>query len=221
MYNVHQCTVQKRIKVYIYIIYRNINIEECWDPGLETKQEFLKDSSRVKSSTTDQQCLFDLNLGWKSRSFHEPLVPKFKSLNLSQPPSPRKNPQYRDVIEMNNTGKVLHMFETLEGMLDGGPCLLHQSSNANCHPKREIHLGISGSPCQPYSQKRGSKRWACGGVASHPKHSTSMDSVLAWYTKYEPHASVTEQVMGFKMKTSHEISESPLEQPLVKVDDDD
>lgn len=108
------------------------------------------------------------------------------------------------------------MFETLEGMLDrGGSCLLHQSCKTNCHPNREIQLGISGSPCQPYSQKRGSKRWSCGGVASHPKHSTSMDSVIAWYTKYEPHASVTEQVMGFKMKTSNEISESPMKQPLV------
>ena len=128
---------------------------------------------------------------------------------------------------MNNEGKVKHTFESLESMLgvdpecrEGpAPCLLHPNGRGtSCRPapNAEIHLGISGSPCQPYSQKRGAKRWANGGVGNHNQCST-MDYVLSWYVKYEPHIGVTEQVKGFEMRSSSDVEESPMQRSLVGI----
>ena len=122
---------------------------------------------------------------------------------------------YRGVILANNDGKVKHLYESLEAMLDEKPCTLHHGTGTGCTScslslDTEISVGVSGSPCNPYSVQR-SKRFHDGNVVEHSMNDTTMTSVIQWYTKFEPHLGITEQVKGFEMRTSTSVQESPLE----------
>lgn len=76
-----------------------------------------------------------------------------------------------------------------------------------------ISLGITGSPCNPFSTAR-TKRFADGSVVEHSMTQTTMASVVGFYKKFEPRAGITEQVKGFGMKVSSTISQTPMEQFL-------
>ena len=79
--------------------------------------------------------------------------------------------------------------------------------------KKGVSLGVTGSPCNPFSTAR-PKRFADGSVASHSMTRTTMASVLEFYQRFEPRAGITEQVKGFGMRTSSNTSETPLQQFL-------
>ena len=119
---------------------------------------------------------------------------------------------YRKMILSNHGPSVNHMYESLEQMLADGPCDLHvgsatasacngctQSDKNPADP--DVHIGVTGSPCNPYSTQR-CKRFADDSVASHSMTTTTMDSVIAFYKKFEPKVGVTEQVKGFDMRES-------------------
>jgi site-specific DNA-cytosine methylase len=65
----------------------------------------------------------------------------------------------------------------------------------------DIHLAVTGSPCNPYSTMR-TKRFHDGGVASHSMDGTTMTCVIEFYQQFEPKTGVTEQVAGFDKRTS-------------------
>lgn len=124
-----------------------------------------------------------------------------------------KNPLYQKVISANQGSKLKHLYDSLGSMVGRGPCVRHP----NCHEclprKLEVSLGVTGSPCNPYSTQR-CKRFSDGGVASHSMDSTTMTSVIQFYVTWEPHAAVTEQVRGFGMRTSAQDPEPPLNKRL-------
>ncbi|CAE7208256.1 unnamed protein product, partial [Symbiodinium necroappetens] len=121
---------------------------------------------------------------------------------------------YRDVIVANSGKKVTggkghieHLYDSLESMLLEKTCVLHQaqvqgSGQCACSLRRgEVNLGVTGSPCNPFSLRR-TKRFADGSVAAHSMSDTTFESVVGFYQRYEPRVGVSEQVLGFDMKTS-------------------
>ena len=125
------------------------------------------------------------------------------------------NPKYQDFIRQNQGSRLQHMFGSLESMLQPGHCVLHRDGMNCCVNPREdnISLGVTGSPCNPFSTQR-TKRFADGSISSHAMSDTTMESVIGFYTKWEPHAGITEQVSGFCMRTSHSDPETPLQKSL-------
>ena len=122
-----------------------------------------------------------------------------------------KNLQYQSVIKENNISNVKHLWGTLESMVAGESCLLHPG--AKCCVHQDVKLGVTGSPCNPYSTQR-SKRFHDGGVVTHEMNDTTFKDVISYYQKFEPHTCVTEQVMGFQMATSTTDPQSPLDKSL-------
>ena len=121
-----------------------------------------------------------------------------------------KQREYRDVIMCNHARLVQHLFETLEDMVAGNvPCSLHHSASCGCATDMSVSLGITGSPCNPFSVAR-AKRFSDGSVKGHRMTETTMASVLSFYMKWEPKAGITEQVRGFDMKTSQNDLETPM-----------
>ena len=123
-----------------------------------------------------------------------------------------KNPHYQQVIKGNNPGHLEHMWGELGAMLTDKPCTLHAGSCSACHVPSEINLGVTGSPCNPFSQYR-TKRFSDGAVC-HSMYKTTSEDVVGFYTKYEPHCGITEQVKGFGMPTSQSDQETPMKKPL-------
>ena len=126
------------------------------------------------------------------------------------------NTSYQSVIMANNPGQVKHMYNSLEDMLDDKPCSLHEShgcktcctcSDADSSPC----LGVTGSPCNPYSIRR-AKRFQDGSISEHSMNDTTQGSVIKFYQKFEPRTGISEQVMGFGMRTSSSVSQTPCEQ---------
>ena len=132
----------------------------------------------------------------------------FKCIGVSE-----RNDDYCEVISLNNGEHIQHMFETLESMLQGEACKLHRTAD-RCVTGRlagdSVSLGVSGSPCNPYSTQR-AKRFADGSVANHVSHTTTVDSVITFYEKYEPNVGITEQVMGFGMWCSSSTEHTPMD----------
>ena len=79
-----------------------------------------------------------------------------------------------------------------------------------------VSLGVTGSPCNPFSTFR-TKRFADGSVSAHSMTDTTMASVIRFYQKFEPRAGITEQVKGFGMRTSSEDKTTPLNLSLCLV----
>ena len=105
---------------------------------------------------------------------------------------------YRDVISLNHPSRVKHIYTSIEEMLEdkgfkvcGGPS-----------------LGVTGSPCNPFSTKR-NKRFADGSIVDHRMSTTTFDCVTNWYSKFEPRTGITEQVRGFVMRISSSTPETP------------
>ena len=131
-----------------------------------------------------------------------------------------KNPAYREVIMNNNNHDVIHhLFESLEDMLDGfSKCSISSHAGLSCAKDlrfKDIDLGVTGSPCNPYSTKR-AKRFEDGNVAHHSMNDTTQSSVLRFYQIFEPKVGVTEQVQGFGMPVSTSTSTTPLQLQLVR-----
>ena len=127
------------------------------------------------------------------------------------------NGAYRQILaEQRASGKdIRHLHASLEEMLQDAPCTLHPGRRCCIAARRgDVTLGVTGSPCNPYSTIR-AKRFSDGSVAAHPMTQTTMSSVVAFYRRFEPRLGITEQVMGFGMCTSSNSAVTPLEQPLV------
>ena len=99
----------------------------------------------------------------------------------------------------NHGRKIGHLYSSLEDMLDDRPCSLPNHGTST--DSNSIALGITGSPCNPYSTQR-RKRFSDGNIAQHSMHGTTSQGVVNFYRKFEPRAGVSEQVMGFLMRTS-------------------
>ena len=125
-----------------------------------------------------------------------------------------KNLQYQEVIRANNPASLKHLWGTVESMLEteGGRCCLHSGETETLGPcivPKGASLGVTGSPCNPYSTQR-AKRFAEGDVASHCMHNTTMEHVVSFYSRFEPNAGITEQVKGFNMVTGGADTETPM-----------
>ena len=93
-------------------------------------------------------------------------------------------------------GLVEHIFDSLEAMLRNEPCQFHMDSDG-CNPMRDhesISIGVTGSPCNPYSTKSRGKRFRPGSVGEHCDNRTTMDGVVDFYKKFNPHVGICEQV---------------------------
>ena len=104
------------------------------------------------------------------------------------------------------------MWGDVKFMLEGSPCLLCKGDHASCEIPCDIHLAVTGSPCNPFSTYR-AKRFVDGAMC-HSMYKTTGEDVVSFYCKYEPHVGVTEQVKGFGMATSSSDEESPMEKLL-------
>ena len=152
-------------------------------------------------------------------------MPKALGIPFAIVGAAEKNPQYQKIIEANNTSSLRHLWGTLESMMDSqrhcggqggrpgqpGSCLRHPGES--CAIPSSISLGVTGSPCNPYSRQR-NKRFRDGDVASHSMHQTTVRDVIDFYKQYKPHAGITEQVQGFNMATSSSDKETPMQKPF-------
>lgn len=95
-------------------------------------------------------------------------------------------------------------------------CVLHGSDgpcgNTSCQLPDEVNLGVTGSPCNPFSTLR-TKRFV-DGAACHSMHNTTAQGVIRFYTLFEPHVGITEQVKGFDMASNPHDTQTPLEKLL-------
>ena len=109
----------------------------------------------------------------------------------------------------------------MEDMLKGQHgCVWHQGQQQPCaclgvveelvERGDGISLGVTGSPCNPFSTIR-TKRFHDGSVVDHSMTLTTMDSVVQFYKKFEPRCGITEQVKGFGMRLSSSVSTTPLD----------
>lgn len=126
------------------------------------------------------------------------------------------NEKYRDMIMGNNN--VDHMYCSIEDMLHSVACSKHATATARaqcqcCPEGASPRLGVTGSPCNPYSVRR-AKRFVDGSISEHSMNKTTMESVIQFYQTFEPHTGVTEQVAGFLKRTSDVDPESPCEKCL-------
>ena len=127
-------------------------------------------------------------------------------------------PDYRQVILKNNERHVRHLYYSLEDMLAEKPCSLHPAVRGccPCAANQSISLGVTGSPCNPYSTRR-CKRFSDESIKNHAMTNTTMCSVIDFYKKWEPRAGITEQVKGFGMRMSSSDPTTPCEKLLVSI----
>lgn len=136
--------------------------------------------------------------------------------------------EYRQIIKINNAGKIGHIYKTAEEQVAGDvrcekckefpvkglPQVCdpaqwpHDRDSGNF--SEEIDLMMSGSPCTPFSTQR-AKRFVHGDIADHRDFATTMQTVLSMYKNNEPKIGLFEQVMGFCRPMSSVEKESPKE----------
>ena len=125
-----------------------------------------------------------------------------------------RNEHFREFILMNHRLDLRHAYGSIECQLKDEECLLHPGSSvASCNAKDgdpDIHFGIAGAPCDPYSTQR-SKRFSDGSVASHPDFGVLNKSMLDWWKKFEPKTGIVEQVEGFNRPTSTKDPVTPMQ----------
>lgn len=124
------------------------------------------------------------------------------------------NEDYRAFFLANHPGRFEHVYRSLDDQLQGETCILCHENGLQCTPTgrtptEEIHLLITGSPCDPFSVQRG-KRWASGSVKDHSDFGTTMGGVIKAYSTYEPFVGILEQVLGFTMPFEAGGSSTPL-----------
>ncbi len=114
----------------------------------------------------------------------------------------------------NHRLDLRHAYACLEDQLADNGCLLHPGCNgSSCNSvdsDSNIHFGIAGAPCDPYSTQR-SKRYHDGSVANHPDFHVLNDSMISFWKKYEPKTGIVEQVVGFSKATSVNDPVTPLQ----------
>ena len=108
------------------------------------------------------------------------------------------NESYRNIMVANNSD-IQHLYQTLEDMLESKPCTLHPLNHMcqSCPDGSSPSLLVTGSPCNPYSTRR-AKRFAEDSISEHSMTTTTMESVVSTYRKYEPHTGIMEQVTVFE-----------------------
>lgn len=132
---------------------------------------------------------------------------------------------YRDFVEENHPGRVLHYFDSLEAQVDGiGQCKTCQRSHLRqvlgepCDPMSDLRSGssiqimTSGTPCPPFSTQR-SKRFVDGSVKDHHAFDLTMEKLIELYAIYEPEKALLEQVWGFTLPFQAGGGETPKQRP--------
>lgn len=109
------------------------------------------------------------------------------------------------MIEANHHKQVLRIFADVKDQVQ-----FHKDE-----PNGDVDIGITGSPCNPFSTQR-CKRWAEGNVANHVSFQTTMTHVVDFYKYVQPKLGVTEQVSGFDQPLSATDRRTPLQMLLVK-----
>ena len=127
-----------------------------------------------------------------------------------------KNDSFREFILLNHRLDLRHAYCSIEDQLGDKNCTLHPGCNrSSCNAvdsDPDIHFGISGAPCDPYSTQR-TKRFADGSVASHPDFGVLNSSMLSFWKKFEPKTGIVEQVEGFDKATSFKDPTTPMQRP--------
>ncbi len=113
---------------------------------------------------------------------------------------------YRRVIEENHQKGIDRIFDDVKDQLS-----FHQHHEGMVEPD----LGITGSPCNPFSTQR-AKRWVEGNVANHISFETTMSSVVQFYESLQPKMGITEQVSGFDQPFSATDRRTPKQMLLVE-----
>ena len=123
-----------------------------------------------------------------------------------------KDSNYQAFICENHRLDLRHLYGSLDEQLRDKPCVLCKNAGAcsSVDGDTNIHFGITGAPCDPYSTQR-CKRFSNGAVAAHSDYSTLMTDVIRFYRKYEPKTGIVEQVEGFDMATSSDDKTTPLQ----------
>ena len=116
-------------------------------------------------------------------------------------------------LQNNSTSTFQHVFASVEEQAHGKACLLHPFRDT-CSPVScgEVDLMISGSPCNPFSCQS-QKRWLSGGVVNHEHFSTTMESIVTMYKRYQPRLGLFEQVAGFLLPIEQGSSTTPYQRP--------
>ena len=81
-------------------------------------------------------------------------------------------------------------------------------------PDGEVHLLMTGSPCDPFSVQR-NKRFADGNVKNHCQFDVTMEKVIQLYQIYEPKKGLFEQVHGFCLPFEAGGDETPKHRPII------
>ena len=116
----------------------------------------------------------------------------------------------------NHRLDLRHVYTSLELQLNDKGCILHSRSHGDCDScdscdgDKNIHFGIAGAPCDPYSTQR-SKRYSSGSVCSHSDFGVLNTSMLEFWQKYEPKTGIIEQVEGFNRPTSTKDPVTPMQ----------
>lgn len=137
--------------------------------------------------------------GRQEHAWLQALGVDFLALSVSE-----ANPVYRSIIEANHGKAIKTTFDDVNKQV---------SHYMACPQKASPDIGVTGSPCNPFSSQR-VKRFAAGNVALHVDYETTMTSVVSFYATLEPKLGVTEQVAGFKQPMSSEDPTTPLQQFL-------
>ena len=129
-----------------------------------------------------------------------------------------KNSMYRKVIMANHGSRIEHLYCSIEDMLAQAkrslPSCQAEGSSSCRISNPSINLGVTGSPCNPYSVQR-AKRFHDGNVTQHSMNAITMRSVIEFYCTFEPKTGVTEQVRGFVMRSSTNDATTPCDRLLV------
>ena len=123
-----------------------------------------------------------------------------------------KDPNYQAFICENHRLDLRHLYGSPDEQLRDKSCVLCKNgwTCSSVDVDTNIHFGITGAPCDPYSTQR-CKRFSNGAVAAHSDYSTLMIDVIRFYRKYEPKTGIVEQVEGFNMATSSDDKTTPLQ----------
>ena len=117
-----------------------------------------------------------------------------------------------DIITENFPASVTHFFPNLQAQVGADGCKLHPQHGSCAFFKKPPHLGVIGTPCQPFSRQR-CKRSAEGSVRAHAKYDTTFVDMIDWLKCFEPMVAIGEQVAGIDIPESVTNPETPLDRP--------
>ena len=118
------------------------------------------------------------------------------------------NVKARDVMEANLAGRATHWFSSLTSQARRCPCTVHPFA-CSCEPAPAVpDLGVSGTPCHPFSQLR-EGRFSRDSVEQHREFDVGVGQFMEWLSRLQPKCHVFEQVDGFMQPFDSTSSESP------------